>query len=296
MTTQEIFKKVRQIEITTRGLVNQIFSGDYHSVFKGRGIEFSEVREYQYGDDIKAIDWNVTARLGHPFVKVFEEERELTLMLLVDMSASQFFGGKGRTKLEIATEVSAVLAFSALKNNDKVGCILFTDRVEKFIPPRKNRNHVLRIIREIIAFEPTHKQTNIGAALEFLNSTVKRRSIVFLISDFISSGYESTLKIAAGKHDLLTLVLHDKLELRFPAAGLVEFFDPESGKRRILDSDSKAFQRYFRDYADARKHQLNKLFSVSRIDAVWLNSPDDRDSFQYLSSLSRFFKQRAKRW
>ncbi|MCX8010750.1 MAG: DUF58 domain-containing protein, partial [Ignavibacteria bacterium] len=193
MTTKELLKKVRQIEIKTKGLVNQVFSGEYHSVFKGRGMEFSEFREYQFGDDIRNIDWNVTARFGHPFVKIFEEERELTIMLLVDMSGSQYFGTTNAVKQQIATEISAILAFSALKNNDKVGLILFTDNIEKFVPPKKSRSHILRIIRELLSFEPEGKGTNIKTALEYFNHAIKKRSIVFLISDFNDRGYEHIL-------------------------------------------------------------------------------------------------------
>ena len=212
MTTQELFKKVRELEITTRGLVNQVFSGEYHSVFKGRGMEFSEVREYQIGDDIRNIDWNVTARFGHPFIKVFEEERELTLMLLVDMSGSQDFGSKKKTKREIAAEISAILSFSALKNNDKVGCLIFTDEIEKFIPPGKKKTHILRIIREILSFEPTRKGTNIKGALEYLNSVIKKRSIVFVISDFMDKGWEQNMRIIGRKHDLVGIVLNYERE------------------------------------------------------------------------------------
>jgi uncharacterized protein (DUF58 family) len=296
MTAQEIFRKVRHIEITTKGLVNQIFSGEYHSVFKGQGIEFSEVREYQFGDDIKAIDWNVTARFGHPFVKIFEEERELTVILMVDMSSSQKFGGLGRTKIEIASEISAILAFSALKNNDKVGCMLFTDTIEKFIPPRKNRNHVLRIIREIIAFEPKGKGTNIKASLEFLNATIKRRSIVFLISDYIDAGYEKLLKIAASKHDFISVVVQDPLERSLPLSGLLNIVDPETGRARMIDAASPFVRRTHQLIARNTVDEKKKMFASANVDAVWLESPRDREGFNYLKPLTKFFKQRAKRW
>ena len=206
MLTKELLKLVRQIEIRTKGLVNQVFSGEYHSVFKGRGMEFSEVREYQFGDDIRNIDWNVTARFGHPFVKIFEEERELTVILMVDLSGSQLFGSLSKTKQRVAAELSAILAFSALKNNDKVGLILFTDKVEKFVPPRKGNKHVLRIIRDVLSFEPEGNKTNLRAALEFMNGAIKKRSIVFLLSDFMDEGYEKILRAVGKKNDLIGIV------------------------------------------------------------------------------------------
>ena len=296
MTTQELFKKVRELEITTRGLVNQVFSGEYHSVFKGRGMEFSEVREYQIGDDIRSIDWNVTARFGHPFIKVFEEERELTLMLLVDMSGSQDFGSRKKTKREIAAEISAILSFSALKNNDKVGCIIFTDIIEKFIPPGKKKTHTLRIIREILNFQPKSRGTDIKGALEYLNSVIKKRSIVFVISDFMDNGYEQIMRIIGKRHDLVGIVLGDEREKTFPSAGLIKFTDPESGIERYVDTSDPQFQRLFqfrlKDEALAQK----KSFSASKLDAVWLSTPDTTDDFNYLKPLIQFFKQRAKRW
>jgi uncharacterized protein (DUF58 family) len=296
MKSTDLLKKVHQLEIATRTLVNQIFSGEYHSVFKGRGMEFSEVREYQFGDDIRTIDWNVTARFDHPFVKVFEEERELTLMLLVDMSGSQEFGTKAKSKMEIAAEISAILAFSALKNNDKVGCILFTDKIEKFIPPRKKKTHVLRIIREILDFTPENKKTNIRLALEYFNSAIKRKSIVFLISDFLDEGYDSLLKVVARKHDFVSIVLQDEKETAFPKAGLIRLRDPETGIERVVDASHPAFQHLFRTVAPKRAQALNKLFSVGKVDSVWLSTPDSSDEFSYLKPLIRFFKQRARRW
>ncbi len=236
MLTKEIIKQVRQIELRTRGLVNQVFSGEYHSVFKGRGMEFSEVREYQFGDDIRNIDWNVTARFGHPFIKIFEEERELTVMLMADLSGSLIFGTVDKTKQRVAAELSSILAFSALKNNDKVGLILFTDKIEKFVPPRKGRKHVLRIIREVLSFQPVGKSTDIKAALEFLNSTIKKRSILFLLSDFMDSGYEKILRIVAKKHDLIGVVLEDQRENELPKMGLVKLTDAETGEERWIDT------------------------------------------------------------
>ncbi|HET9132094.1 MAG TPA: DUF58 domain-containing protein, partial [Terriglobia bacterium] len=250
METKELLKKVRQLEIRTRGMVNQVFSGEYHSVFKGRGMEFSEVREYQFGDEIRTIDWNVTARLDHPYVKVFEEERELTVMLLVDMSGSQFFGSQASLKKDIAAELSAILAFSAMKNNDKVGAILFTDQVEKFIPPRKGRSHALRIIRELLSFEPHHKTTRLNSVLEYLNHIQKRRSIVFLISDFMDSGYDSALSIVGKRHDLIGVILKDPHEMDLPDVGLITFRDAETGQQRWIDTHDKKVRTGYRAYLD----------------------------------------------
>lgn len=296
MTTKEILRKVRELEITTRGLVNQVFSGEYHSVFKGRGMEFSEVREYQFGDDIRSIDWNVTARFDHPFVKVYEEERELTVMLLVDLSGSQDFGSGKKSKKQIAAELSAILAFSALKNNDKVGCIIFTDVIEKFIPPRKKKMHVLRIIREILGFVPKNRATNIRQALEYLNSTIKRRSIVFLISDFIDEGYENILKITGKKHDLVGLVVGDEREKEFKPAGLVRFYDPESGRELTLDTSDREFRKVLSTLIPASRNEMQRVFKASKLDSVYLNTPRTEDDFSYLRPLTRFFRQRAARW
>lgn len=296
MRNQELFKKVRELEITTRGLVNQVFSGEYHSVFKGRGMEFSEVREYQIGDDIRNIDWNVTARLGHPFIKVFEEERELTLMLLIDMSGSQDFGSKKKTKREIAAEISAILSFSALKNNDKVGCIIFTDVIEKFIPPGKKKTHILRIIREILSFEPTHKGTSINGALEYLNSVIKKRSIVFVVSDFMDKGYEQNMRIVGRKHDLVGIVLNDEREKDFPASGFIKFVDPETGKTRFMDTSDPQFKRLFQFRLADDMAEMKRSFSASKLDSVTISTPDVKDDFSYIKPLIQFFKQRAKRW
>ncbi len=290
MLTKEIIKQVRQIEIKTRGVVNEVFSGEYHSVFKGRGMEFSEVREYQIGDDIRNIDWNVTARLGHPYVKIFEEERELTLMLLVDLSGSTNFGSNKKTKQQIATEISAILAFSALKNNDKVGLILFTDTIEKFVPARKGKSHVLRIIREVLSFEPSGNKTNIKNALEFFNSTIKKRSIVFLISDFIDANYEKILKIVSKKHDLVPLVLRDSRELTIPPIGLVTIMDNETGEIRLLDTSNKTVQQQILFNLNNHEAKLKQLFKTSAIDSVFINNEN------YLKALIEFFKFREKRW
>lgn len=251
--TKELLKKVRAIELRTRGLSDHIFSGEYHSAFKGRGMTFSEVREYTPGDEVRTIDWNVTARFGHPFVKVFEEERELTVMLVADMSASEDFGSTHQLKRELITEVCATLAFSAIKNNDKVGLILFTDRVEKFIPPNKGRTHILRIIRELIEFKAAGQGTDITAALRFLNSVLKKRCITFLLSDLLDDGYEDALKIANRRHDLVVLRTTDPREGELPNVGLARFRDPERGTLRWVDTGSRGIRNAYR--AAALKHQ-----------------------------------------
>lgn len=291
MTTKEILKKVRQIEIRTKGLVNQVFGGEYHSVFKGRGMEFSEVREYQIGDDIRNIDWNVTARFGHPYIKVFEEERELTVILLVDLSGSQYFGTGLATKQQIAAEISAILAFSALKNNDKVGLILFTDKIEKFIPPKKSKSHILRIIRELLSFEPTGKGTSIKTSLEFMNKAIKKRSILFLISDFNDTGYDSILRIVGRKHDLVGINLVDKREESIPAIGLIKFIDPETGKEVLVDTSSKSFKKLFLQKREELERRRKSLFISSRLDSVHINTNEP-----YIKSLVNFFKMRERRW
>ncbi len=245
---ESIIKKVRKIEIKARGLSQQMFSGEYHSAFKGRGMVFSEVREYQYGDDVRSIDWNVTARLAHPYVKVFEEERELTVMLLVDVSGSGRFGTQSQFKEELAAEVAATLAFSAIANNDKVGMILFSDRIEKFIPPKKGRTHILRIIRELITFRPESNGTDIGEALRYFSNAIKKRCTTFLLSDFYDTGWTDALKLVAGKHDLVALRLADKREKELVNLGLVKFYDPESSRTVWIDTGSAAVRRM----ADAR--------------------------------------------
>lgn len=291
MDTKELLKQVRHIEIKTRGLVNQVFSGEYHSVFKGRGMEFSEVREYQIGDDIRNIDWNVTARNGSPFIKVFEEERELTVMLLIDLSGSLSFGSVNKTKQQIAAELSAILAFSAMKNNDKVGLIMFSDRIEKFVPPRKGKSHVLRIIREILDFEPEGNETDIKSALEYFNHAVKKRSIVFLISDFIDSGYEKILKIVGKKHDFVGLVLSDPRENELPKAGLIQFRDAETGEFRYIDTSDKKIRNWFYSRRNEQLQFRKELFKSSGLDAVEINTDKS-----YIKPLVNFFKLREKRW
>ncbi len=291
METKELLKKVRQLEIRTRGLVNQVFSGEYHSVFKGRGMAFSEVREYQFGDDIRSIDWNVTARFDHPFVKIFEEERELTVMLLVDLSGSQFFGSQGQLKRDIAVEISAILAFSAMKNGDKVGALLFSDQIEKFVPPRKGQFHALRIVRELISFEPKRSATSIKGALEYLNHVLKKRSIVFVISDFIDSGYETALGIAGKRHDLIGIRLIDPREQELPRIGLITFRDAETGAQRWIDTANPqtvaAYQAYRRSVEDSRR----STFIRAKLDSI-----EVRLDRPYMKPLVDFFRLREKRW
>ena len=291
MLTRDLLKQVQLIEIKTKGLVNQVFSGEYHSVFKGRGMEFSEVREYQFGDDIRNIDWNVTARFGHPFIKIFEEERELTVMLLVDLSGSLIFGTIEKTKQQVAAELSAILAFSAMKNNDKVGLLLFTDKIEKFVPPRKGRKHVLRIIREVLSFEPVGKTTNIKGALEYMNNAIKKKSIVFLVSDFMDSGYEKILRVVGKKHDLIGIVLNDQREREIPSMGLIKFTDAETGRERWIDTSSKNFQKELASFRWNNMQKLKSLFVSSRIDNIEVHTGDN-----YVKPLVQFFRLRESRW
>lgn len=291
MLTKELLKQVRQIEIRTKGLVNQVFSGEYHSVFKGMGMEFSEVREYQFGDDIRNIDWNVTARYGRPFIKVFEEERELTVMLMVDLSGSLMFGSVSKTKQRVAVEVTAILAFSALKNNDKVGLILFTDKIEKFVPPRKGNKHVLRIIRDLLSFNPEGNATDIKGALEYMNGTIKKRSIVFLLSDFMDQGYSKILKVVGKKHDLIGIVLDDRRENELPAIGLVKLTDAETGQERWIDTSNNRVRKMMRKTRGEAVNKRNALFLSSRIDRIQIGTDKD-----YIKPLVQFFRLREKRW
>jgi uncharacterized protein (DUF58 family) len=291
LETSELLKKVRKIEIRTKGLVNQIFSGEYHSVFKGRGMAFSEVREYQFGDDIRAIDWNVSARFNHPFVKVFEEERELTVMLLVDVSGSGEFGTSQQMKKDIAAELCAVIAFSALQNNDKVGVIFFSDTIEKFIPPKKGRTHTLRIVRELLDFRPSHRRTNIAEGLRYLTSAIKKRSIAFLISDFLDEGYDDALKIAAKKHDLIGIRLFDPREVELPSVGLLRVVDAESGEAVWADTSDRNVRTLYARWWNDRREALNKLFRRSGVDTI-----DIRIDQSYVNPLVGFFRLRERRW
>jgi uncharacterized protein (DUF58 family) len=290
MIPREILKKVKRIEIATRGLVNEVFSGEYHSVFKGRGMEFSEVREYMIGDDIRTIDWNVSARIGHPFVKVFEEERELTVMLLVDVSSSGNFGTSSQMKGEIAAELCAVLAFSAIKNNDKVGLLIFSDKIEKFIPPRKGKKHVLRVIREILYYEPEDAQTDLNIALEYLSRVIRRRSIVFLISDFLTENYEKALQIANKKHDVIAIDIIDPREVELPNVGFIELEDAETGETVIVDTTSSDIRKSFFSRAQAGRTTREKFFKSIGVDNI--NIYTDRS---YVEPITRFFRMRAKR-
>ncbi len=288
METKDLLKKVRKIEIKTRRLSNNIFGGEYHSVFKGRGMTFSEVRNYQFGDDVRTIDWNVTARYNEPFVKVFEEERELTLMLLVDVSGSELFGTENAIKKNIITEISATLAFSALQNNDKVGLILFSDNVELFIPPSKGKTHVLRIIRELIEFKPLSKKTDISEALRFLIGVIKKKSIAFILSDFISVDYEKTLKICANKHDVTGIRIFDKLEEKIPNMGIVKMFDQETEETKLIDTSSSLLRKKYESYNITNSKRFNQLFSKNG--AGTLNCRTDES---YVKKLLSYFKKRG---
>ncbi len=291
MVPREILKKVRRIEITTRGLVNEVFSGEYHSVFKGRGMTFSEVREYQYGDDIRSIDWNVTARTGTPFVKIFEEERELTVVLVVDVSASGDFGTRERFKRDLAAELSAVLAFSAIKNNDKIGLILFSDRVEKFVPPRKGRRHVLRVLRELLYHKPEGKGTDIRGALEYLSRVVPKRAVVFLVSDFLGQDFLRPLSVAGKRHDLIAIRMKDLRDEEIPEMGLVEFEDPETGQRLVVNTSDPDFRNAFAEKARQRMSSLDRDFLRSKVDVI-----DIQTGQPYVEPLMRFFHRRMKRF
>lgn len=288
METSELLKKVRQIEIKTRGLSRNIFAGQYHSAFKGRGMAFSEVREYQFGDDIRDIDWNVTARYIRPYVKVFEEERELTVMLLIDVSGSKDFGTVSRMKKEVITEIAATLAFSAIQNNDKIGVIFFSDQIEKFIPPQKGKRHILYIIRELIDFQPEHKQTDLGQALKYLTNAIKKRCTAFLISDFIDKGnYQDALTIANRKHDVVAIQVYDHRETELPNVGLMKIKDAETGKERWIDSSSKQVRELYKTWWEERQSDMNKAFNKSRVDAVSIRTEDD-----YVKALIALFDKR----
>ncbi len=290
MEAQDILKKVRKIEIKTRGLSKQIFSGEYHSVFKGRGMAFSEVREYQFGDDIRNIDWNVTARFNHPFVKVFEEERELTVMLLIDVSASNTFGTQQQLKQELITEIAAVLSFSAIQNNDKVGVIFFSNKIEKFIPPKKGTPHILRIIRELIDFKAQEKGTNIAEALRYLTNAIKKRSTAFLISDFMDEGFDRAVQIANHKHDLIAIRVTDKRETEIPDAGLVWMTDAETGNKMLVDTSNRRVRQQLHDYALQKSRELDVLFSKTGVDMVKVYTGED-----YVRPLMNMFKKRENR-
>jgi len=289
METSEILKRVRQIEIKTRGLSNNIFAGEYHSAFKGRGMAFSEVREYQYGDDIRDIEWNVTARFNKPFIKVFEEERELTVMLLVDVSGSLDFGTVSQTKREMVTEIAATLAFSAIQNNDKIGVIFFSDKIEKFIPPKKGRKHILFIIRELLDFQPESQKTDIGAAIEFMTNAIKKRSTMFILSDFFDQkDYTNQLTIANRKHDVIALQVYDQRMAEMPDVGIIKMRDAESGNEVFVDTSSSAVRRAHHEWWVKYQKWVKNLMTKSNVD--WVSIRTDED---YVKALMSMFKKRS---
>ncbi|GGF63868.1 DUF58 domain-containing protein [Wenyingzhuangia marina] len=288
MDTKEILKKVRKIEIKTRRLSDHIFSGEYHSSFKGRGMTFSEVKQYQFGDDIRSIDWNVTARYNEPYVKVFEEERELTMMLMVDISGSGNFGTKEQFKRETLTEIAATMAFSAIQNNDKVGLLLFSDEVELYIPPKKGKSHVLRIIREMIEFEPKSHKTNINTALKYMSNVLRKKAIVFILSDFMDDGYEQTLKIVANKHDVTGIRIYDQFDEALPKIGLVPMVDAESGQTTLVNTSSKKVRNQYQQQFLHWKHNFENAFKKSGAGVL-----SSRVEENYVKKLLTYFKQRG---
>lgn len=290
METTELLQKVRKIEIKTRGLSRNIFAGEYHSAFKGRGMAFSEVREYQFGDDIRNIDWNVTARYNHPYIKVFEEERELTVMLLIDVSGSREFGTFEKLKKNVITELSAVLSFSTIQNNDKIGVIFFSDRIEKFIPPKKGKSHILRIIRELIDFQPEHRKTNIAEAIRYMTNAIKKRCTAFVISDFIDDNpeLEQALSIANNKHDVVALKIYDERETELPSIGMIKLKDAESGEYVWVDSSSSRTRRAYSKWWNDHVQKMDVMFKRCRVDYVAVNTNED-----YVKSLMALFRKRA---
>ncbi len=288
MDTKELLKKVRKIEIKTRRLSDHVFGGEYHSTFKGRGMTFSEVRQYQFGDDVRNIDWNVTARYNEPFIKVFEEERELTMMLVVDISGSEFFGTKNQFKNELVTEIAATLAFSALQNNDKIGLILFSDQIELFIPPKKGKSHVLRIIRELLEFEPKSTKTDLAQALKYLHNVMKKKAIVFVLSDFITNNYKDTLKIVAGKHDVTGIRVYDPREEAIPNLGMVQMQDEESGELLLVNTASKRVRNQYHAFYQERVDAFKEAFQKSGAGVM-----DCRIDESYVKKLLGYFKKRA---
>lgn len=288
METTDLIKKVRQIEIKTRGLSNHIFAGEYHSAFKGRGMAFSEVREYQYGDDVRNIDWNVTARFNRPFIKIFEEERENTVMLLIDVSGSREFGTLERFKKNLVTEIAATLAFSTIQNNDKVGVIFFSDCVEKFIPPQKGKKHVLHIIRELLTFQPENRRTSLNTALRYLINAIKKRCTAFVISDFMDEDFEKSLRIANHKHDLVALHIYDQRETELPNVGLMLMTDAESGAQRWIDTSDRQLRDAYARHWKERDESLMTVFAKSGVDSVKIKTDDD-----YVKQLLKLFKKRS---
>ena len=290
MIPKELAKKIRYIQIYTSKAVNDSLAGEYGSVFKGRGMEFSEVREYQVGDEIRSIDWNVTARMGQPYVKLFVEERELTVMFLVDLSASGAFGSTGKMKNDVAAEICALMAFSAIKNNDKVGLIVFTDRVEMFIPPAKGNTHVLRLIRELLNFTPRQTQTDIKTGIEYLGRVTNKRSVVFLVSDFLGEHFEKQMRILAKRHDLIAVSITDPREIIMPNVGLIQLEDAETGQLVVIDTGSASFRKYYEILGSARKGRLRELFRSMGVDHIEIYTGRD-----YILDLVKFFKTRERR-
>lgn len=288
MDTKELLKKVRKIEIKTRRLSDHVFGGEYHSTFKGRGMTFSEVRQYQFGDDVRSIDWNVTARYNEPFVKVFEEERELTLMLMVDISGSEFFGTQQQFKNEIVTEIAATLAFSALQNNDKIGLILFTDQIELFIPPKKGKSHVLRIIRELLEHQPISHKTDLAQALKYLTNVMKKKAIVFVLSDFMTQNYQDTLKIVAGKHDVTGIRVYDEKETALPNLGMVQMVDAETGQSLLVNTASKKMRAHYAKHYEEQVKIFQEAFTKSGAGAVSCQLNES-----YVKKLLGYFKRRG---
>ncbi len=287
METAELLKRVRAIEIKSRGLSKNIFAGEYHSAFKGRGMTFSEVREYQYGDDIRSIDWNVTARFSHPYVKIYEEERELTVVLLVDVSGSSFFGTRQMLKKNLITEISAVLAFSAIQNSDKIGVIFFSDRIEKFIPPKKGRKHILHIIRELINLKASGNKTDLSVPLRYLSNVIKKKCTAFILSDFISTGYEDALKIASNKHDLVALKIYDQGETGIPPVGLIRMKDAETGREQWIDTSSAATRKKYKDWWEGQISSTKDMLLKNGVDQAFISTEED-----YVKPLVKLFKSR----
>ena len=290
MLPKDLIKRIRKLEIATRKVVSDMLAGQYQSVFKGRGMAFSEVRQYQPGDEVRTIDWNVTARMNDTYVKVFTEERELTVMLVVDVSASKEFGSKDRSKAEMAAEVAAQIAFSAIANNDRVGLILFSDQVEKVVPPRKGKKHVLRVVSDILSFKPKGKGTDINAGLDYLSRIAKRKAVTFLISDFLASEYDKALRIVSRKHDLVPVVLSDPFEVEFPSLGLVDLEDAETGHRWLVDTSDPRVRGRFRELMESRRDERTKLFRKLQLDHVELRAGED-----FAGALQRFFRARSRR-
>lgn len=287
MEATDLLKKVRKIEIKARGLTRHIFAGEYHSAFKGRGIAFSEVREYQYGDDIRTIDWNVTARFNHPYVKVYEEERELTVMLLIDVSGSGSFGTTMNFKKDVMTEIAAILSFSAILNKDKIGVIFFSDKIGKFIPPQKGRKHILRIIRELIDFRPESNQTNLDVPLRFLTNAIKKRCTAFILSDFIAPDFEEALRIASNKHDIAAIKVYDRAETILPDIGFVKITDAETGIEKWIDTSSKNARNAYLQWWNDHLTRINSIFRRCGVDSAFINTGED-----YVQPLIRLFKNR----